>query len=92
MMKLLRVLVIVGLLSLSGAVFAKGGGKSPPSSPPPPPPPPTPAEQKSPVDETVSRRNKKSGMATASSTMLTGGDPNAAETGINLGGNSLLGS
>lgn len=90
-----KLLLAVFLLSLSSLAMAGGGGGKG-SAPPPPPPPPEPmappAATKAPEPSTFKRKNKQSGAMGTGGTMLTETDATQAETGVNLGGNTLLGS
>jgi hypothetical protein len=51
-----------------------------------------PAATKAPEPSTFKRKNKQSGAMGTGGTMLTETDATQAEAGVNLGGNTLLGS
>ncbi len=92
MKTIVRLVLSAALLFGSGIALAGGGSKSAPPPPPPPPPPPIPAQNKAPEAETYKRRNRQAGMEGVGGTMLTGNDPTEEESGLTLGGNTLLGS
>ena len=93
MKRLHQLLLALALTAFSQLALAGGGvGKSPPAAPPPPPTPDMPAPTKSAEPATFKRKNKQAGAMGTTGTMLTETDATQAEAGVNLGGNTLLGS
>jgi hypothetical protein len=87
-----QILLALALTAFSQLALAGGGGKAPPAAPPPPPAPEMPQPTKSAEPATFKRKNKQAGTMGTTGTMLTETDATQAEAGVNLGGNTLLGS